>query len=100
MAPAITSVPLYGQSGGGVEVSFPLPFDNNVPIPNPLVLPIMYPVARRSFFLENHSYIQTARPFGCAITKSSGPFSAQKVLTLKVPTAALPGKLCLEQRFQ
>jgi hypothetical protein len=34
------SVPLYGQSGGGVEVSFPDPFNNDGPIPNPTVLPI------------------------------------------------------------
>lgn len=35
------SVPLYGQSGGGVEVSFPNPFTNDGPIPQPLVLPVM-----------------------------------------------------------
>ncbi len=34
------SVPLFGQSGGGVEVSFPATFKNNGPIPPPLVLPI------------------------------------------------------------
>lgn len=35
------SVPLYGQSGGGVEVSFPKPFANSGPIPRPHILPIM-----------------------------------------------------------
>jgi hypothetical protein len=35
------SVPLYGQSGGGVEVSFPIPFTNSGPIPPPHILPIM-----------------------------------------------------------
>jgi hypothetical protein len=35
------SVPLYGQSGGGVEVCFPKPFDNAVPILNPNVLNIL-----------------------------------------------------------
>jgi hypothetical protein len=35
------SVPLYGQSGGGVEVAFPSVFKNNGPIPPPHVLPIM-----------------------------------------------------------
>jgi hypothetical protein len=34
------SVPLYGQSGGGVEVSFPSPFTNSGSIPPPVVLPI------------------------------------------------------------
>lgn len=34
------SVPLYGQSGGGVEVMFPRKFVNVVPIPTPHVLPI------------------------------------------------------------
>jgi hypothetical protein len=34
------SVPLYGQSGGGVEVMFPRTFKNAVPIPLPFVLPI------------------------------------------------------------
>jgi hypothetical protein len=35
------SVPLFGQSGGGVEVSFASTFTNNGPIPPPHVLPIM-----------------------------------------------------------
>jgi len=35
------SVPLYGQSGGGVEIMLPKPFDNAVPIPNPTILPIL-----------------------------------------------------------
>jgi len=35
------SVPLYGQSGGAVEVMFPSPFKNNGPIPAPTVLPIL-----------------------------------------------------------
>ena len=35
------SVPLYGQSGGAVEVMFPDPFDNTIPIPNPAVLDIL-----------------------------------------------------------
>jgi hypothetical protein len=35
------SVPLYGQSGGAVEVMFPQPFSNAVAIPNPHVLPIL-----------------------------------------------------------
>lgn len=35
------SVPLYGQSGGAVEVMFPKPFDNAVAIPNPTQLPIL-----------------------------------------------------------
>jgi hypothetical protein len=34
------SVPLFGQSGGGVEVSFPSTFINSGPIPPPLTLPI------------------------------------------------------------
>jgi len=34
------SVPLYGQSGGGVEVSFPSTFKNNGSIPPPHLLPI------------------------------------------------------------
>lgn len=34
------SVPLYGQSGGGVEVFFPNPFKNVKPIAPPVVLPI------------------------------------------------------------
>ncbi len=34
------SVPLYGQSGGGVEVFFPNPFKNVKPIAAPVVLPI------------------------------------------------------------
>jgi hypothetical protein len=34
------SVPMHGQSGGGVEVMFPKPFDNVGPIANPVVLPI------------------------------------------------------------
>ena len=34
------SVPLFGQSGGGVEVCFPNTFTNRVPIPVPTVLPI------------------------------------------------------------
>ena len=34
------SVPLYGQSGGGVEVSFPSTFKNQGPIPSPHVLPV------------------------------------------------------------
>jgi hypothetical protein len=35
------SVPLYGQSGGAVEVMFPDPFQNNGAIPPPTVLPIL-----------------------------------------------------------
>jgi hypothetical protein len=35
------SVPLYGQSGGAVEVMFPRPFANAVQIPKPVVLPIL-----------------------------------------------------------
>lgn len=35
------SVPLYGQSGGAVEVCFPQPFYNEGPISNPTVLPIL-----------------------------------------------------------
>jgi hypothetical protein len=35
------SVPLYGQSGGAVEVMFPDPFKNVGPIPPALVLPIL-----------------------------------------------------------
>ena len=35
------SVPLYGQSGGGVEVRFPTKATNRGPIPNPIVLPVM-----------------------------------------------------------
>jgi hypothetical protein len=35
------SVPLYGQSGGAVEVMFPAPFKNNGPIPVPAVLSIL-----------------------------------------------------------
>jgi hypothetical protein len=35
------SVPLYGQSGGGVEVLFPSVFKNNGPIPPTHVLPIL-----------------------------------------------------------
>lgn len=35
------SVPLYGQSGGAVEVMFPDPFKNVCPIPPPTVLPIL-----------------------------------------------------------
>ena len=35
------SVPLYGQSGGAVEVMFPRPFANAVQIPKPAVLPIL-----------------------------------------------------------
>ncbi len=35
------SVPLYGQSGGGVEVMFPKGFKNRGPIANPVVLPIL-----------------------------------------------------------
>ncbi|MEM1391221.1 MAG: hypothetical protein AAGG45_09080 [Pseudomonadota bacterium] len=35
------SVPLYGQSGGAVEVLFERDFDNNGPIANPVVLPIL-----------------------------------------------------------
>lgn len=34
------SVPLYGQSGGGVEVMFPLPFNNVGHIADPVLLPI------------------------------------------------------------
>jgi hypothetical protein len=34
------SVPLYGQSGGAVEVMFPKPFDNKGRIPSPTILPI------------------------------------------------------------
>lgn len=34
------SVPLYGQSGGGVEVMFPRTFSNRGPIADPVVLPI------------------------------------------------------------
>jgi hypothetical protein len=34
------SVPMYGQSGGGVEVMFPHPFNNVGPIANPVLLPI------------------------------------------------------------
>jgi hypothetical protein len=33
-------VPMFGQSGGGVEVSFPNTFKNTVAIPAPTVLPI------------------------------------------------------------
>ena len=35
------SVPLYGQSGGGVEVMFPKGTKNRGPIANPVVLPIL-----------------------------------------------------------
>lgn len=35
------SVPLYGQSGGGVEVRFPRKTQNRCPIANPVVLPAM-----------------------------------------------------------
>jgi len=35
------SVPLYGQSGGGVEVEFPNGTANRGPIANPVVLPIL-----------------------------------------------------------
>jgi hypothetical protein len=35
------SVPLYGQSGGGVEASFPTGFTNVGPIANPVVLPAL-----------------------------------------------------------
>jgi hypothetical protein len=35
------SVPLYGQSGGAVEVMFPDPFKNNGPIRAPTILPIL-----------------------------------------------------------
>jgi hypothetical protein len=35
------SVPLYGQSGGAVEVMFPDPFTNTRTIPPPTVLPIL-----------------------------------------------------------
>jgi hypothetical protein len=35
------SVPLYGQSGGAVEVMFPSPFKNNGPIAAPTVLAIL-----------------------------------------------------------
>jgi hypothetical protein len=35
------SVPLYGQSGGGVEVRFPRPSFNRCPIADPVVLPAM-----------------------------------------------------------
>ncbi|EKS33885.1 hypothetical protein [Afipia clevelandensis] len=35
------SVPLYGQSGGAVEVMFPHPFDNHGNIPAATVLPIL-----------------------------------------------------------
>lgn len=35
------SVPLYGQSGGGVEVMFPSGAANRGPIANPIVLPVL-----------------------------------------------------------
>jgi hypothetical protein len=35
------SVPLYGQSGGGVEVMFPNGATNRGPIANPVVLPVL-----------------------------------------------------------
>lgn len=35
------SVPLYGQSGGGVEVRFPHPTPNRCPIADPVLLPVM-----------------------------------------------------------
>jgi hypothetical protein len=35
------SVPLYGQSGGGVEVMFPNKTDNRCPIADPIVLPAL-----------------------------------------------------------
>ena len=35
------SVPLYGQSGGGVEVLFPLAATNRCPVASPVVLPVM-----------------------------------------------------------
>lgn len=35
------SVPLYGQSGGGVEVMFPHVVKNRGPIANPVVLPVL-----------------------------------------------------------
>ena len=33
------SVPLYGQSGGGVEVRFPKDTNNRCPIADPVILP-------------------------------------------------------------
>jgi hypothetical protein len=35
------SVPLYGQSGGGVEVRFPRSTTNRCPIADPVLLPVM-----------------------------------------------------------
>ena len=35
------SVPLYGQSGGGVEVRFPKSTNNRCPIADPVALPVM-----------------------------------------------------------
>ncbi len=35
------SVPMYGQSGGGVEVVFPTGFKNTGPISNPVILPAL-----------------------------------------------------------
>jgi hypothetical protein len=35
------SVPLNGQSGGGVEVLFPKDFNNRGAIANPVILPVM-----------------------------------------------------------
>lgn len=35
------SVPLYGQSGGGVEAEFPAGFNNVGPIANPFILPAL-----------------------------------------------------------